>query len=511
MQHRRPREGDSVPDSSVKSLRSLRSCSSAGSSERPDLIISGGTVRPVTLKDVEAPDSPDIVNSFLKPAFQSPHTSPTTEFVVKETPSTVPQPCPTLQSPLHDTSASEDRLAAFRTPCGSDVALPASQPEIASFIQDFPAPAMTHSTHSFLHIIDEPIHSDAPAEDASLSLQSFVLDASPAPFLNDDPAGQEVQEVIARPESPLQVFCTPQEHSTILQTPARGISMPFRPAHSPIGKLPQYSPRIGASTTPTPVKDRGVCVPCQCPKPLPEMSLQRYRQKYPDGKYKVNGPGNGSVPDQCLFFEHAVHNGLPLEFVKLSLDLDSSQDRKQRVEDHEKMKTFQGGIRKKGGLTKAGSETPDTKVDVQLASTYHPQYCLQLNNFLPRMHDLRNNFGSFVELYRHICPKMYSRSGGMDEAIPRLLLLANLQDSWAIALLVRFTTSRNPRSGVQTDRCFMDLASQDFDLRSGNHIMGQAIKFGATFHGYPLPTGCFTNRTLPQLCDPFFHFIIFCA
>lgn len=507
MQNRRLRDGDSAADSSVNSLRSLRLRSSASSSERPDLIISGGSIRPVTFKDVDASDSLDIVNSFLKTAFQSPYASPTSDRFTQQTPSTLPQPCATFQfqSPLHDTSALEDRLAAFRTPVASDVALPAMHMEINPCIQDVQAPTMTES---LFQIIAEPSQVVAPAEDTSLSLQSLVFDTSPPPFLNDDPAGQEVQEVIARPESPPQAICTSHEQGNIVQTPARGMSMPFRPAHSPIGKLPQYSPRIVASTTPTPGKDRGACLPCHCPKPLPEMSLQHYRQKYPNGKYADSGPGNGSVQDQYLFFKHAVHNGLPLEFVKLSLDLDTSQDRKQRIEDHEKLKNFQGGIRKKGGLSKAGSETSETR-DVQLASTYHPQYCLQLNNFLPRMHELRNNFGSFVELYRHICPKMYSRSDTMDEAIPRLLLLPSLQDSWAIALLVRFTTSRNPCSGVQTDRCFMDMASQDFDLRSGNHIMDQAIKFGATFDGFPLPSGCFINRTLPQLCDHCFHSILF--
>jgi hypothetical protein len=90
----------------------------------------------------------------------------------------------------------------------------------------------------------------------------------------------------------------------------------------------------------------------------------------------------------------------------------------------------------------------------------------------------------------------------MDEAIPRLLVHSSLQDSWAIALLVRFTTSRNPCDGIQTDNCLMNLASQDFDNRSGNHIMMKhdVIPFGSTFDGIGLPKQCFTNCTFPQLC-----------
>jgi hypothetical protein len=125
------------------------------------------------------------------------------------------------------------------------------------------------------------------------------------------------------------------------------------------------------------------------------------------------------------------------------------------------------------------------------------------------MHELRNNFGSPLELYRHICPKtglFNNRGDSIDEAIPPILLLPNLPDNWAIALLVRFTTARNPRSGVQTEKCFMDLAHLDFQRRSGNHIMKNAIKFGETFDFIPLPPTSLTNRELPQLCEPFSFF-----
>jgi hypothetical protein len=487
----RLREGDPTP--SANSVLSLRSRSSAEISNRPEVIIPVLNIRAIALKHAVVPDSPDLVNAFLTKDFQSPNTSPTFAGFLQDTPSTLPPPNSTFQTLLHDTGGSEDPRAAFRTPIAPDAAVPAVLTGMRPPIQYVQAPTLPHS---HLQITVEPSYLDALPEDVTLTLQSHPFDTSPPPFLHDDTAGQEVQEVIARPESPLQAIDTTRSHSAVAETPVRSIPEPFRPAHSPIGKI-QYSPRIVASTTPTPGKDRENCVPCKCPKPLPEMSLEWYRQKYPDGKYKDSSPGNGSVRDQA-FFENAVHDGRPLEFVKLSLDLDMGQDRKQRIEDHALMKTFQGGIRRKGGQTKVGSEV--IPVDVQLVSTYHPQYCLQLNNFLPRMHELRNNFLTFVELYRHICPRMYSRSDIHDEAIPRLLLHPKLQDNWAIALLVRFTTSRNPRSGVQTDRCFMDLASQEFNLRSGNHIMNNAIHFGAVFDD-PLPSGCFTNRIFPQLCD----------
>jgi hypothetical protein len=492
MEDKRLREDDS--NHSANSVHCLRSRSSAYISDRPDVIIPVGTTRAIAFKHAAAPDSPDLVNAFLTKDFQSPNTSPTFAGFLQDTPSTLPQPHPSFQTLLPDTGGSEDPRAASLTPIAPYVAVPALLTGMGPPIQCTQAPALPHS---HLQIIVEPSYLDALAEDEPLTLQSHSHDTSPPPFLLDDPAGQEVQEVIARPESPLQVIDTTRSHSAAAETPVRGIPEPFRPALSPIGKL-QYSPANVASTTPTPGKDRGNCVPCQCPKPLPEMSLEWYRQKYPYGRYKDSGPGNGSVPNQYRFFENGVHDGLPLEFVKLSLDLDMGQDRKQRIEDRTLLKTFQGGIRKKGGVTKAGSEV--IPVDVQLVSTYHPQYCLQLNNFLPRMHELRNNFFTSLELYRHVCPRMSGRSDVQDEAIPRVLLHPKLQDNWAIALLVRFTTSRNPRSGVQTDRCFMDLASQDFESRSGNHIMSNAIHFGAVFDD-PLPSGCFTNRIFPQLCD----------
>jgi hypothetical protein len=239
------------------------------------------------------------------------------------------------------------------------------------------------------------------------------------------------------------------------------------------------------------------------------MSLQNYRRNYPSGVYAGSNPGNGSVRYQCKFFNNAIHEGWPLEFVRLSLDLASSpKERKQRIEDHEVKKKFSDGKGKRSGKQKDSELIEFEEVDVQLRSTHHPQYCLQVNNFLPRLHELRNNFDNVSVLRRHVCPTD-PRFDVIDEAIPQLLLLPSLQDSWAIALLVQFTTARNSLSGVQTDSCFMDSACQDFGNRSGNHIMKSEMPFGATFEGIPLPAECFTNHTFPQLCDVCPNFTIF--
>jgi len=122
---------------------------------------------------------------------------------------------------------------------------------------------------------------------------------------------------------------------------------------------------------------------------------------------------------------------------------------------------------------------------------------------LSRIYDLRNNFEDFSEFYRHICPRpgpvTKNSSDIIDEAIPRLLLLHKIQDNWAIALLVRFTLSRNPRSGIQAEKCFMDMARLDFLRRSGNHIMGPGLAFGDSVVGIPLSPCTLTNHTRPQL------------
>ena len=122
------------------------------------------------------------------------------------------------------------------------------------------------------------------------------------------------------------------------------------------------------------------------------------------------------------------------------------------------------------------------------------------------MHELRSNFEHVSELYRNICPRpgpvKSNSSDVIDEAIPRLLLLPQIQDSWAIALLVRFTLSRNPRSGVQAEKCFMDIARTDFLRRAGNHIMGPGLTFGDSVIGSPLSRCTLTNHTRPQLCAP---------
>jgi hypothetical protein len=505
--HRRQRDGDSFRDPAACLLRSRLTCSS--SEQRPELEVSitAGTLTAVRQIDRNPQDANDVVdvNAYLNFAFQSPHASPTTDSVplVQVTPGTILQShsrC--LSPPLRRISPSQDQHDSFQTPVRTNAMAQAIALDPHLDVQYEESLAMTNSP---LHFMEESGNT-LGLDEYCHHPQSDLLDLMQSPLSDDDPVGE--LQYLARTESPSLDTCAPQDRSALFQTPARDSSVPFRPQHSPIGKLPQYSPSLAPSTTPTPGR-REPCVPCPCPSPKDEVNIFQYRRKYKENVYPANIVGNGSVPNQSSFFPNAVHNGLPVEYVKLSLEVESSQGRKQRIADHAKYKVFQGGVKKKGGPPSAESELlPTELVDVQLTSAHHPQYCLQLNNFLPRMHELRRNFHSFDELYRHICPL-----DTMDEAIPRLLLLPSLQDNWAIALLVRFTTFSNPLNGVQTDTtCFVNAASSDFDKRSGNHIMrneGDFIKFGAIFPEIPLPTGCVTNRTLPQLCELFPSVVFF--
>ena len=504
--HRRQRDGDTPRDPAASVVRSRRPCSSSEQRPESEVLIPAGAVTAIKQIDRNPHDSyADVnVNAFLKSAFQSPHASPTTGAVplVQVTPDTILQSDPRCRSPLlRRISPSQDQHASYQTSVRSNEKTPAMALDPYPVIQHAELLAMPNSP---LQWMDDPGNTTGPVEHCDSYLYPMG-DMMQTPFSDYNLAGQAVPEAevqdLARTESPPQDICAPLDQSAPFQTPARDSSVLFRPQHSPIGRVLQYSPSLAPSTTPTPGR-REACVPCPCPSPMPDVNIFQYRRKYKDNVYPANNVGNGSVRNQSSFFPTAVYNGLPFEFVLLSLEVESSQGRKQRVADHAKYKVFQGGVIKKGGPPSAESELlPTELVDVQLTSAYHPQYCLQLNNFLPRMHELRKNFHSFDELNRHICPL-----DTMDEAIPRLLVLPSLQDNWAIALLVRFTTSSNPLNGVQTDRCFVNAASLDFDKRSGNHIMkdqGDFIKFGAIFDEIPLPTGCVTNRTLPQLYDLF--------
>jgi hypothetical protein len=505
MQNPHMRDGDSPRDPAASVVRSRRPCSTSEQRPEIEVLIPAGTLTALRQIDRNSQDSYANVNvnAFLKSAFQSPHASPTTDALplVRVTPDTILQSDPSCRSPpLRRISPSQDLNASFQTPVRSNEKTPAMALDLHPVIQHAELLAMRNSP---LHLMDDPGNAIGPAEHCHCDSHLCPNDMMQTPFSDCNLAGQVVPEVqdLARTESPPQDVCAPPDQSASFQTPARDSSVLFRPQHSPIGRNLQYSPSLAPSTTPTPGR-REACVPCPCPSPMPDVNIFQYRRKYKDNVYPANGVGNGSVRNQSSFFLNAVHNGLPNEYVIQSLEVESSQGRKQRVADHAKYKVFQGGVIKKGGPPSAESELlPTELVDVQLTSAFHPQYCLQLNNFLPRMHELRKNFHSFDELNRHICPL-----DTMDEAIPRLLLLPSLQDNWAIALLVRFTTSSNPLNGVQTDRCFMNAASLDFDKRSGNHIMkdqGDFIKFGAVFDEIPLPTGCITNRTLPQMYDLF--------
>jgi hypothetical protein len=379
MQNMRFHEGKSSPNPAADLLRALSSRRNEGSFERTVTLLPGVKVVAVSAADMDSHQSSDVVNAFLKPAFQSPYTSPTTD-----TPSTLPPPHRLFAAPADVYGISPGQFAGFQSP-RRDVAVQVTPSElICNFAEEVGPAAMCNSSHSN---VGEPSSSIVNSEDFPLPLHSHDFEhTSPPPFHCDgpiEPEDQEVQE-LARSESPLQEVSVRQEHSSLLHTPARDPLEPLRPTHSPIGKMPQYSPKtVRLSTTPTPARDRGACVPCQCPKPPPEVSLATYRQKFPYGKYKVKNPlndlvenvnpGNGSVNNECLFFKNAIHNGLPLEFVVLSLELESNQDRKQRVENHRTIKEFIGGEKKKGGIPKASSKNISIElVDVQLASSHHP-------------------------------------------------------------------------------------------------------------------------------------------
>lgn len=456
----------------------------------PELLIPvshGGNTAPAATVD----PSVDDINHYLVAEFQTPTSSLPTEV----TPGTLPVTRP------FKASSSGPSPSGFKTPVRP---LVSRAQESASCSAPLPVPCHPRT----------PVRSNSfmtPGTDNSFMTPvkgaCFAPDQHSALSADDHLADQEVQEVQTRPGS-VEV----EGQSCPVQTPTRGpggTSALFAPI-SPLGRSLQYPPQtVKLSVTPTPVKDRSICVPCQCPKPRYPWTIQQYRLKYPYFKY-AGGPGNGSVLNQKGFFKFGANEGRPFEKVTLTLQHETSAKApsKQRVEGNEDLRKFNlEGEKKPGGPPSKDAKRIETKdVDVQLISVHHPQYCLQYSNFLPRLHELRPNLcsTSIVNLWRHVCPTVpiNKHDDAMDEAIPRLLVHSSLQDSWAIALLVRYTTSRNPCGGIQTDNCLMNLASQDFDNRSGNHIMMKhdVIPFGSTFDGIGLPKQCFTNCTFPQLC-----------
>jgi hypothetical protein len=470
----------------------------------PELLIPvshGGNRAPAATVDPNV----DLVNPYLVAEFQTPMSSLPTEV----TPGTLPMTRPFKASSAGPSPSGFKTPGRRNSPLSNTQAQLRRQPlvsraqESASCSAPLPVPCHPPRT---------PVKSNSfmtPGTDNSfmtpVRVACFAPDQHSALSEDDHLADQEVQEVQTRPGS-VEV----EGRSCAVQTLTRGSAL-FAPI-SPLGRSLQYPPetvKLSVTPTPTPVKDRSFCVPCQCPKPRYPWTIQQYRLKYPYFKY-AGGPGNGSVLNQKGFFKYGSNEGRPFEKVTLLLQDETSAKapRKQRVEDHKDLRKFNlDGEKKPGGPPPKHAKRIETEdVDVQLISVHHPQYCLQYSNFLPRLHELRPNLcgTSIVNLWRHVCPTVpiNQHVKAMDEAIPRLLVHSSLQDSWAIALLVRFTTSRNPCDGIQTDNCLMNLASQDFDNRSGNHIMMKhdVIPFGSTFDGIGLPKQCFTNCTFPQLC-----------
>jgi hypothetical protein len=490
-QNRRPRDGDSASDQSSILLR-YRSSLNAGSAERADPVYASGNIISVTTIGPNDHDHIDVVNTFLVPAFQSPRATPNNQ----DTPSTLPS----VQSSFYDTSVSKDQPCGYETPVRRGVMNEIVQPEL----DRIPIVQLVHAPASCNSPLQSKAELKRPVAAARSNLFSPILQASTLSLQVsiDDPSDSDVKAVQDIIESPCLSCHDPQDRCVGFQTPAGGASAPIKSVHSLTGKTLQYSPKlIVSSATPIPPTALKHCVPCHCPEPLPDMSLENYRRMYPNGVYVGSNLGNGSVPYQRNFFKNAIHEGWPLESLKV--DLASSQkDRKKRLADHEDKKLFNNGQGKRSGRQKDAEVIEFEEIDTQIRSTHHPQYCLQVNNFLPRLHELRNNFINMSVLRQHVCPTdPSSHNDVIDEAIPQLLLLPSLPDSWAIALLVQFTTARNPLSSDQTGGCLMDLANQDFGNRSGNHIMKSEMPFGATFEGVPLPAECFTNHTFPQLCD----------
>jgi hypothetical protein len=506
-------------------------------------ICHSGNTAPVAFVDASVED----VNSYLNPEFQTPKPLSATEvtpgalvisrpFVKSSSAAPSPPGCKAPQprdspsgfkAPLSRDSPSGFKAShsssSFQKPCRRDSSLSTTQSQqpLVSRAQE------SASCKAPLPIVTVPCHPATPVRGSGSTTPprsdgfttpergaSFALDEHSALSADDHMAEQELQEVQARPGS--ASICTPARGSG-------GASALFVPI-SPLGRVLQYPPEtVKLPATPVPGKDRSLCVPCQCPKPVYPWTIQQYRLKYPYLKY-AGSPGNGSVLNQPGFLKYGCYKGRPFESIILQLgvetplegetplevETDSKAPRKQRVEDHEDLKKFNmKGERQPGGPPSRHAEQTEYR-DVQLTSEHHPQYCLQYSNFLPRLHELRPNLcsKSIVHLWRHVCPTVpMNKDSAMNEAIPpvpRLLVHSSLQDSWAIALLVRFTTFRNPRDGIQNGNCLMNLAFQDFVNRSGNHIMkhpnGHAIPFGTTFKGIGLPMECFTNCIFPQLC-----------
>lgn len=511
MQYRRPRgEGDSAAEAAtVSSVRSLRS-RNAGSSDTAEPAIGPADAFP-SLNDTENVD-PNDFNSFFNDDYKvqtpskssvGPHTTPIIG-VLQDTPSTLLQPSRSLQSPDCNTSALQNQQSCLQTPVPSPV-----QNLMVPFEQMYPY------RHPPLHHVQPPaICGSSMQIEAELSqLGGFCQFRGFAPV----PFGANHEDPFSGVDD-LEVRCGGAP-ALVYETPGRGAPAAVGTAHSPIGKMSQmYIPKmIGRSATPETGNDRGPAVPCHCPEPSEKHSLQAYRVLYPHAKPICFENGKPKYLEEGMpkNLENAIHGGTTLENVELPVDLVASQaSAKKKIPNFADLKPFKDGKPKIGGVTPRHADPNEYEcVDVQLRSSHHPQYCLQFNNFLPRMHELRHRLGregNIHELWRHVCPTaLYKQGCHMEEAIPRLLLLPKLQDSWAIALLVRFTTFMNPMEGVQTARCLMALAAEEFEIRSGNHIMTSAMPFGAVFKDVPLPPACFTNRTFPQLYDICRHFIVF--